>query len=120
MELKKTPFYDRHIEAGGRIVDFSGWALPVEYESSLKEAKATRTSCSLFDASHMGEIRIEGEYVLNFLQKLTSNDLSLTKKGQLQYSLFLNQKAGVIDDLMIYNLGSDFLCVVNASNTEHV
>jgi aminomethyltransferase len=120
MEPLKTPLYEKHVENNGHIVDFSGWALPVEYSSILKEAKAVRTTCGLFDASHMGEIYIKGKDALSFLQSLTPNDISLTKKGQLQYNLFLNDKGGIVDDLMIYNLGESFLCVVNASNTDKV
>ncbi|MDD5194464.1 MAG: glycine cleavage system aminomethyltransferase GcvT [Candidatus Omnitrophica bacterium] len=118
MELKKTPLYQKHIESKAKIVDFGGWALPIEYESILKETREARKSCGLFDASHMGEIRIEGKGALAFLQQLTCNDISITKKGQLQYNLLLNDSAGVIDDLMIYNVGDSFLCVVNASNID--
>lgn len=120
MELRKTPLYEKHLQGNAHIVDFSGWALPMEYTSILKEAKATRTSCGLFDASHMGEIIIKGPRAVDFLQFLTPNDISLTKKGQLQYNLFLNDNAGIIDDLMVYNLGNSFLCVVNASNVNKV
>lgn len=120
MEPQKTPLYEKHVDNNGHIVDFSGWALPVEYSSILKEAKAVRTTCGLFDASHMGEIYVKGKEALNFLQSITPNDISLTKKGQLQYNLFLNDKGGIVDDLMVYNLGDGFLCVVNASNTDKV
>jgi aminomethyltransferase len=120
MDLLKTPLYEKHIENKAKIVDFGGWVLPIEYESILKETKAVRTTSGLFDASHMGEIKIEGSNALSFLQYLTPNDISLTSKGQLQYNLFLNSRAGVIDDLMVYNLGGSFLCVVNASNTDKV
>ncbi|MDD5584290.1 MAG: glycine cleavage system aminomethyltransferase GcvT [Candidatus Omnitrophica bacterium] len=120
MDLLKTPLYEKHIENKAKIVDFGGWALPIEYESILKETKAVRTTAGLFDASHMGEIKIEGPQALNFLQHLTPNDISLTSKGQLQYNVFLNANAGVIDDLMVYNLGGSFLCVANASNIDKV
>ncbi len=121
MELLKTPLYEKHVDNNAHIVDFSGWALPVEYSSILKEAKAVRSTCGLFDASHMGEIYVKGKDALTFLQSLTPNDISITKKGQLQYNLFLNDKGGIVDDLMIYNLGeNNFLCVVNASNTDKV
>ena len=118
MELKKTPLYPKHLENKGRMVDFGGWAMPVEYESILKEARATRLTCGLFDASHMGEIRIRGKRALEFLQKVISNDITLTQPGQLQYNLFLNDNGTVIDDLMVYNFGREYLCVVNASNTD--
>ncbi|MCM8787887.1 MAG: glycine cleavage system aminomethyltransferase GcvT [Candidatus Omnitrophica bacterium] len=117
MQLK-TSLYNKHIENKAKIIDFAGWALPLEYDSSLREAKSTRLSCGLFDASHMGEIRIIGEGAFRFLQRLTSNDISLTKKGQLQYNLFINNEGGIIDDFMLYNFGESFLCVVNASNIQ--
>jgi len=120
MEPRKTPLYEKHIENNAHIVDFSGWALPIEYTSILKETKATRVTCGLFDASHMGEIIVKGAQALDFLQALTPNDISKNKPGQLQYNVFLNEKAGIIDDLMVYNLGDSFLCVVNASNINKV
>jgi len=120
MELKTTPFYRKHIDHKARMVDFAGWALPVEYTSVLKETKAVRTSCGLFDVSHMGEIRIQGPQALAFLQWLTSNDIARTIPGQLQYNLFLNEQAGIIDDAMIYHCADSFLCVVNASNCAKV
>lgn len=120
MELKKTSLYEKHIENKGKIIDFSGWALPLEYESVLKEAKAVRMACGMFDASHMGEILVEGKDALPFLQQLTSNDISLVKQGSQQYNLFLNENGGIIDDLMIYHRENSFLCVVNASNKNKV
>ncbi|NQT27965.1 MAG: glycine cleavage system aminomethyltransferase GcvT [Candidatus Omnitrophica bacterium] len=120
MELKKTPFYQKHLQNKGRIVDFSGWALPVEYRSALAEAEAVRKSCGLFDASHMGEIAIKGVGAFSFLQRLVSNDLSTIRAGQMQYNLFLNKSGCIIDDLMIYRMENSFLCVVNASNKDKV
>jgi aminomethyltransferase len=120
MDIKKTPFYSGHIQAGGRMVDFAGWHLPLEYESVLAEAKHARIYCGLFDASHMGQIRIKGQGALDFLQKLVSGDLSLVEKGRMQYNLFINHQGGVIDDLMVYNMDDGFLCVVNASNLDEV
>jgi aminomethyltransferase len=120
MELKKTPLYQKHIENKGKIVDFAGWALPVEYRSTLAEAKAVRSTCGLFDVTHMGEILIKGNDSFEFLQKLTPNDISLIKPGQMQYNLFLNDEAGIIDDLMVYRKQNGFLCVVNSSNKDKV
>ena len=120
MESKRTPFYQRHIENKGRMVDFAGWALPLEYGSMLNEAKAVRTFCGLFDASHMGEIVVSGQGAFDFLQRLTTNDISLIKHKQQQYNLFLNYKGGVIDDLMIYHCKDHFFCVVNATNKNKV
>lgn len=117
---RKTPFYQNHKDHNARMIDFGGWLMPVEYESILKEAKKTRVSCGLFDASHMGEIEIRGKNAQRFLQQLVSNDISLIKKGQLQYNLFLNEEGCPLDDLMVYNFGEFFWCVVNASNRDVV
>ena len=118
--MKKTPLYQQHLNLGGRMVEFAGWALPIEYKSSLLEAKACRTTCGIFDASHMGEIELSGSEVLPFIQKLLSNDLSLIIPGQMQYNLVINSRGGVIDDCMVYRLKDSFLCVVNASNKDKV
>ncbi len=118
--MKKTPFYQWHLQNKGRMVDFAGWSLPLEYQSSLKEAKLVRSACGLFDVSHMGEIVIEGKAGFDFLQKLVSNDLSLAGKGQLQYNLFINPEGGIIDDGMIYRQDESFFCVVNAVNKDKV
>jgi len=120
MELKKTPFYQKHLQNKGRIVDFSGWALPVEYKSTLAEAEAVRKSCGLFDASHIGEIVVRGSGAFSFLQGLVSNDLSTISTGQMQYNLFLSESGCIIDDLMVYRMKNSFLCVVNASNKDKV
>ncbi len=120
MDLKKTPFYQKHLQNKGRIVDFSGWALPVKYKSTLAEAEAVRKSCGLFDASHMGEIVIRGPGAFSFLQELVSNDFSTISAGQMQYNLFLNESGCIIDDLMVYRMKNSFFCVVNASNKDKV
>ena len=112
MDQKKTPLYAQHIKQNGRMVNFSGWVLPLEYRSSLEEAKAVRSSCGIFDASHMGEIEVTGKDALAFLKKLLSNDLSLLKTQQMQYNLILNPAGGVVDDCMVYCLENKFLCVV--------
>jgi len=116
--MEKTSLYQQHIKLGGRMVDFSGWQLPVEYKSTLAEAKATREFCGIFDASHMGEIEIKGEGALQFLQGLLSNDLSLIAPWHMQYNLILNSSGGIIDDCMVYRLEDSFICVVNASNKD--
>ncbi|UCC95507.1 MAG: glycine cleavage system aminomethyltransferase GcvT [Candidatus Omnitrophota bacterium] len=118
--MKYTPFYQEYLENQARIVDFAGWALPLEYTSTLSEAKAVRSRCGLFDASHMGQILIRGAGALSLLQKLTPNDICLIQEGQQQYNLFLNSEGGVVDDLMVYRRQNSFLCVVNALNTDKV
>jgi len=119
-QVKKTPLYEQHVESGAKIVDFFGWALPMEYTGILKEAKAARKKCVLFDASHMGQIRVVGKDAESFLQRLTSNDISKIGIHRLQYNLFLKPEGTILDDCMIYNTGKGFLCVVNAANKDKV
>ncbi|MBP7088086.1 MAG: glycine cleavage system aminomethyltransferase GcvT [Candidatus Omnitrophica bacterium] len=120
MEIKRTPLFQRHIQSRAHLVDFAGWSLPLDYGSILEETKAVRDSCGIFDASHMGEIFIEGKKTFDFFQRLTPNDITQTTYGQMQYNLFLNSSGGIIDDFMSYNLGNKILCVVNASNKDKV
>ncbi|MFH1772446.1 MAG: glycine cleavage system aminomethyltransferase GcvT [Candidatus Omnitrophota bacterium] len=120
MELKKTPLYQHHKELNAKMVNFSGWILPVEYSGTLKEVQSVRTSCGMFDASHMGEIAVSGQGAEKFLGKLIPNKVSSISNGKMQYSLLLNESGGVIDDLMVYRHKNSFLCVVNAVNKDKV
>jgi len=115
--LKRTPLYDRHREAGAKIVDFAGWEMPVQYAGVIEEHRAVRTAAGLFDVSHMGEIRVKGSGAEAFLQRLTPNDVSKLVPGRAHYSGLLTERGTYIDDLLIYRLAADdFLVVVNASN----
>ena len=82
----KTPLYETHLRYGGKIIEFGGWLLPVQYTGILEEHKAVREKAGLFDVSHMGEILIQGPDALAFLQKLVTNDVSRLKNQQIQYS----------------------------------
>lgn len=118
-EGKKTPLYDMHVQHGGRMVEFSGWLLPVQYSGILEEHRAVREHAGIFDVSHMGEFIIEGNDALDFLQKLVTNDVSKMVPGQVQYTPMCYQDGGTVDDLLIYYLGKDkFMLVVNAANIE--
>jgi len=118
-ELKRTPLYETHLEEGGRIIDFGGWALPVEYSGIIAEHRAVRSSAGLFDVSHMGEILVSGPGALEFLNYALTNDLSSIVQGQVMYSPMANEEGGTVDDLLVYRLAGDaFLLVVNAANTE--
>jgi aminomethyltransferase len=75
-ELKRTPLYECHLEAGGKMVPFAGWEMPVQYQGVMDEHRAVRTAAGLFDVSHMGEIRVRGAGALGLLQRLTPNDVS--------------------------------------------
>src|SRR5436309_1247857 len=116
-ELKRTPLYECHQEAGGKMVPFAGWEMPVQYSGVMEEHRAVRTAAGLFDVSHMGEIRVRGAGALGLLQRLTPNDVSKLAPGRAHYSGLLTDRATYVDDLLIYRLGEeDFLVVVNASN----
>ena len=118
MSSKKTPLFEEHKKNNGRIVEFAGYSLPISYSSINQEHNTVREKVGVFDVSHMGEFIISGSDSLNFLQKVTTNDLSKLQFGQAQYSLMCNENGGIIDDLIIYKKQSDYLLVVNASNRE--
>jgi aminomethyltransferase len=123
MEIKmlRTPMYSNHIADVGKMVDFAGWELPVHYGSMLNEAITCRTTCGMFDASHMGEILVDGDGALPFLQRLVTNNLSKLKVGRMQYNMMLDHMGNVLDDMMIYRKSDNsFMCVVNASNTPKI
>ena len=118
-ELKRTPLYECHLEAGGKMVPFAGWEMPVQYKGVMDEHRAVRTAAGLFDVSHMGEIRVRGAGALGLLQRLTPNDVSKLVPGRAHYSGLLTEQATYVDDLLIYRLAEDdFLVVVNASNAD--
>ena len=116
MMFKKTPLYNEHIICGGKIIEFAGYGLPISYTSINEEHNIVRTGVGVFDVSHMGEFSISGPGSFNFLQKMTTNDLSTLNTGQAKYSILCNENGGVIDDLIIYKKHNEYLMVVNASN----
>ena len=117
--LRRTPLHDRHEAAGGRLVPFAGWEMPVQYEGIREEHLAVRSSAGLFDVSHMGEIETSGPQAQDFLQRVLSNDVSRLAVGAAQYSVLCKEDGGVLDDLFTYRLGDDrYLTVTNASNHE--
>lgn len=118
--LKKTPLNAVHRELGGKMVDFGGWDMPVQYRAGvIEEHMATRKRAGLFDVSHMGEIWVEGEDAIPFVNRLTTNDVTKLVDGQAHYSALTNEKGGVVDDLLVYRFDQDkLLLVVNAGTTE--
>ena len=117
--LKKTPLYESHLKAGAKMVDFGGWAMPVQYQGIIEEHKLVREEVGLFDVSHMGEITAKGPQALDFVQHLITNDAAGMTEGQAIYSPMCYENGGVVDDLLVYKKSNeDFLLVVNASNTE--
>jgi glycine cleavage system T protein (aminomethyltransferase) len=116
--LRRTPLHERHVELGARMVPFAGWEMPVQYEGVIEEHLAVRRDCGAFDVSHMGEIEVEGPRVSELLEGVLSNDLGRIGPGQAQYTLLTNERGGIVDDLVVYQLTAfRFLLVVNAANT---
>ncbi|HEX8090129.1 MAG TPA: glycine cleavage system aminomethyltransferase GcvT [Blastocatellia bacterium] len=117
--LKRTPLYESHVQLGARMVDFVGWEMPVQYSGPMQEHLAVREAAGLFDVSHMGEIEVTGPDALNLVQFVTTNDASKLADNQAQYSIFTNESGGIIDDLLVYRINSEyFLLIVNASGIE--
>ncbi|WMJ78292.1 MULTISPECIES: glycine cleavage system aminomethyltransferase GcvT [unclassified Sedimentibacter] len=117
--MKTTPLYEKHLELKGKIIDFGGWNLPVEYSGIILEHEAVRSKAGLFDVSHMGEITVKGEDAEKYLQMIVTNDISVLADNQIAYTTMCYEDGGVVDDLLVYKYSStDYLLVVNASNTE--
>ncbi len=119
--MKRTPMYERHVAAGGRMVDYGGWELPVQYESSgiKTEHLNVRSKAGLFDVSHMGEVAVEGARAEEWLSSLLSNDIAAMHDNQVQYNIMCNESGGVVDDLLVYRYSrTKYLLVVNAANTD--
>lgn len=118
--LKKTPLNEAHRALGGKMVEFGGWDMPVQYSAGvIEEHLRTRTAAGLFDVSHMGEIWVEGADAISFVNRLTTNDVTKLVDGQAHYSALTNEAGGVVDDLLVYRFDVDkLLLVVNASTTD--
>ena len=117
---QKTPLYDKHIEAGARIVDFGGWDMPVNYGSQKEEHHAVRRNAGIFDVSHMTIVDLSGERTQEFLRYLLANDVGkVTEPGKAMYTCMLNDTGGVIDDLIVYFFStSDYRLIVNAATRD--
>jgi aminomethyltransferase len=114
--MKRTPLFDAHQRLGGKLIEFGGWEMPVQYTSIVDEHLAVRQAAGLFDISHMGELTASGPAAEAFLNQALTNDVRKLAPGQGQYTLLCNERGGVIDDLYVYRLApTDFLLVVNAS-----
>src|SRR5215218_6234137 len=103
MTLKRTPLYPVHAALGAKLVPFAGYEMPVQYPSGITaEHRAVREAAGLFDVSHMGEFEVRGERALDFVQHVTTNDVSKLAVGQAQYSTLLNDGGTMLDDLLVY------------------
>ena len=116
---KKTPLYDAHVAAGGKMVDFGGWLMPVQYSGILEEHHAVRNALGVFDISHMGEVFVSGPESRAWLNVMLTNNIDRLSVGERQYTFLLNERGGVIDDLLVYQIDeAKYLLVVNASKID--
>jgi aminomethyltransferase len=117
--MKKTALYQSHIDLGAKMIPFAGYEMPVQYKGLNHEHQIVRNGVGIFDVSHMGEFVVTGAGSLDFLQKVTTNDVAKLVNGQAQYSCMPNETGGIVDDLLVYKLDDHkYLLVVNASNIE--
>jgi len=118
--MKRTPLYAAHQRLGGKLIEFGGWEMPVQYTSITDEHLAVRKAAGLFDISHMGEVLISGAGAEAFLNQTLTNDLRKLAAGQGQYTLMCNERGGVIDDLYAYRLtAKEYLLIINASRIDN-
>jgi len=117
--MKDTAFTKFHEKAGGKLVPFAGFNMPVQFEGVNAEHETVRKGVGVFDVSHMGEFWVKGPKALDFIQWVTSNDASKLTDGKVQYSCFPNETGGIVDDLLVYRVNAEeYLLVVNASNID--
>ncbi len=117
--LKRTPLFSAHQKLGGKLIDFGGWEMPVQYTSITDEHLAVRNAAGIFDISHMSEVTVSGPGAVAFLNSVLTNDISKLISGQGQYTLMCHEHGGVIDDLYAYRLSVDvYFLVINASRIE--
>ena len=118
-EIKKTPLYGEHAKMGAKIVEFAGFYMPLYYKSIIDEHLNVRKNSGIFDISHMGEITIKGKDASSFVDYVFTADVSKIGRGEIIYSLILNEKGGIIDDVTVFKFSDDeYTAVVNASNTQ--
>jgi aminomethyltransferase len=116
--IKQTPFYPRHLSAGGKIVEFAGYHLPLQFKGIIPEHHRVRTTVGVFDVSHMGRIKVSGRTALEFINRMTTNDVRELAVYQAQYSVMCYPDGGIVDDLVVYRLPDSFLLVVNGANNQ--
>lgn len=117
--LNRTPLFDRHVSAGAKLVPFAGFEMPVQYSGIIEEHMAVREHAGLFDVSHMGEVLVEGDKAHDFVQHLVTNDIDRLEDGNALYTVMCREDGGIVDDLLVYQLGSDrYMLVINASNID--
>jgi aminomethyltransferase len=116
---KRTPLYDEHVRLEAKMVPFAGWLMPVQYTSIVEEHQAVRNNVGIFDISHMGQLIVDGADARKWLNTMLTNNIDKLEVGTGQYTFLLNERGGIIDDLITYRIGdSRFLLVVNASRAD--
>ncbi|HBW07978.1 MAG: glycine cleavage system protein T [Pseudomonas sp. BICA1-14] len=116
---QRTPLYDQHLALGAKMVDFGGWDMPLHYGSQVEEHHQVRRDCGVFDVSHMTVVDVSGEQARDYLQRLLANDVARLKStGRALYTAMLNERGGVIDDLIVYLTDWGYRLVVNASTRD--
>jgi aminomethyltransferase len=117
--MKKTRFNELHKKLGGKMIEFVGWEMPVEYSGIIPEHMAVRTKAGLFDVSHMGEVLVTGKDALAYVQWLTPNDAAKLDPGQVQYTALMTPESTFVDDMLVYCIGpQEYFLVVNAANDD--
>jgi aminomethyltransferase len=118
--MLRTECYDWHVAHNGRMVEFAGWEMPVQYTSIVAEHQAVRTRAGLFDIAHMGRLRLAGPDAGRYLDALVTIDVTALKVGDVRYALVTNEAGGILDDVLVYRFEGSYLMVVNASNREKI
>jgi aminomethyltransferase len=116
--VERTPLFEEHLRLGAQMTNFGGWSMPLQYSSIREEHQAVRTAAGLFDLSHMGEIEVAGPQALATVERLLTNEVATLKPDRARYALLCNPQGGILDDLLVYNLGRAYLLVVNAGNQD--
>ncbi len=114
--MKRTAFHAIHLKLGGKIVEFGGYEMPVQYSGIIDEHRKVRSAVGVFDVSHMGEFIVRGKDAFAFVQKMTVNDVSKLQPGRVQYSAMCYPDGGIVDDLLVYHMDTHIMLVVNAAN----
>ncbi len=112
---KQTPFYNKHLEYKGRMVDFADHWLPVQFKGIIPEHSRVRTTVGVFDVSHMGRVEVHGKDALQFVDYITTNDVAGLAENQVQYSTFTVADGGIVDDLLVYRMPDFIYLVINGA-----
>src|SRR6478735_10977326 len=116
---RKTPLYDEHMRLGAKLVPFGGWLMPVQYTSIIEEHLAVRNNVGIFDISHMGQFIVDGAGAHDWLNRMLTNNVDKLDVGVGQYTFLLNERGGIIDDLIVYRIDEQrYLLVVNAARAD--